>query len=68
LENCVLYRYRTPALVGEWRTSAEQACEDAIRARQADRDDDGSVKWRASARLEANGENSRMSRPASRSA
>lgn len=34
-----LYRYRTPALVGPWRKSARQAELDALRARQARRDD-----------------------------
>ena len=34
-----LYRYRTPALVGPWRKTARQAELDALRARQARRDD-----------------------------
>jgi hypothetical protein len=34
-----LYRYRTPVLVGPWRKSARQAEIDAMRARQARRDD-----------------------------
>jgi hypothetical protein len=34
-----LYRYRTPALVGPWRRTERQAELDALRARQARRDD-----------------------------
>ncbi|HTU13291.1 MAG TPA: hypothetical protein VMG08_20550 [Allosphingosinicella sp.] len=42
-----LYRYRTPALVGPWRKTARQAELDALRARQALRDerDRHSVRW-----------------------
>lgn len=46
------YRYLTSALAGEWRKSADEACADAIRARQADRIEDGSVQWRSCARLD----------------
>jgi len=49
------YRYRTPALIGPWRASAEEAREDALRAAQADRREDGTFAWRASARLERGG-------------
>ena len=38
-EAALLYRYRTPALVGPWRKTARQAELDALRARQARRDD-----------------------------
>jgi len=42
-----LYRYRTPALVGPWRKTAKQALLDALRARQARRDerDRHEVRW-----------------------
>jgi hypothetical protein len=41
------YRYRTPALTGPWRESHEDALRDAVRAKQADFDDDApsGVKW-----------------------
>jgi hypothetical protein len=29
------YRYRTAVLIGPWRSTPEQAAEDAVRARQA---------------------------------
>jgi hypothetical protein len=29
------YRYRTPALVGPWRSTSRQAARDAIRSKQA---------------------------------
>jgi hypothetical protein len=48
------YRYLTAALAGEWRDSPAEACADAIRLCQADRRDDGSIKWRGSARLQTN--------------
>jgi hypothetical protein len=47
------YRYRTAALLGAWQTSAEGACADAIRARQAYRNKDGSMIWYGNAGLEA---------------
>lgn len=42
-----LYRYRTPALVGPWRKTVRQAVLDALRARQARRDerDRQAVRW-----------------------
>ena len=42
-----LYRYRTPALVGPWRKSETHALRDALRARQALRDerDRDAVRW-----------------------
>lgn len=48
-----MYRYRTPALLGGWFTSADLAYAEAIRTRQAYRDETGAVVWRGSARLEA---------------
>ena len=49
------YRYRSPVLHGPWRASREQAVEDAIRAGQAGRADDGSIRWYDDARLEEEG-------------
>ena len=46
------YRYLTAALAGEWRESRAEACTDAVRARQADRGDDGRITWRGSAKLQ----------------
>jgi two-component system, LuxR family, response regulator FixJ len=48
-----MYRYRTPALLGGWFASADMACAEAIRSRQAYRDESGAMVWRGSARLEA---------------
>jgi hypothetical protein len=59
------YRYRTPALVGVWRRSAQEACDDAVSARQADRGEDGRIVWRASARLEAGRDAVEMTKRAS---
>ncbi len=49
-----LYRYRTPALVGPWRKSERQALLDALRARQALRDerDRKAVRWLVPGRIE----------------
>lgn len=46
-EAACFYRYRTPALVGPWRKSRRQAVLDALRARQARRDeaDRRDVRW-----------------------
>ena len=33
------HRFRTSALIGEWRATYKLACEDALRARQARRDE-----------------------------
>lgn len=49
------YRYRTIVLLGAWKESAEEACDDAIRAKQAIREDDGTITWRVSGSLEAAG-------------
>jgi hypothetical protein len=35
------FRYRTATLLGPWRETAEAAVEDAIRAKQGRRDEDG---------------------------
>ena len=32
------HRFRTVAIVGEWRATRQQACRDALRARQAEPD------------------------------
>lgn len=47
------YRYRTSCLLGGWKDTAEEACKDAIRARQAVRAEDGTMAWVGSAGLEA---------------
>jgi hypothetical protein len=39
------FRYRTATLLGPWRNTADAAVRDAIRAKQACRDEDG-VGWR----------------------
>jgi hypothetical protein len=41
------YRYRTPALTGPWRESHDDAARDAVRAKQAEFDDDrpSRLKW-----------------------
>jgi len=41
------YRYRTPALTGQWRDSPDAALRDAINAKQArdDEDEPGGVRW-----------------------
>ncbi len=49
-----LYRYRTPVLVGPWRKSETMALRDALRARQALRDerDRHAVRWLVPGRIE----------------
>ncbi len=49
-----LYRYRTPALVGPWRKTETQALRDAMRARQAMRDerDRRAVRWLVPGQIE----------------
>ena len=39
------YRYRTPAIVGPWRSSREEAAADAVNARQALHDESGDLRW-----------------------
>jgi hypothetical protein len=48
------YRYRTPALTGPWRDSAEGAMRDAVKAKQAQVDEDQSsgIKWIVPGRIE----------------
>jgi hypothetical protein len=48
------YRYRTPALTGPWRDSYDDAIRDAVKARQAQIEDDGAsgVKWIVPGRIE----------------
>ena len=35
------YRYRTKTLLGPWRSNADDAVKDAVRSKQARRDDEG---------------------------
>lgn len=46
------YRYKTPVLTGPWRRRPEKALDDALRARQARRDDRGEVAWEVSGTIE----------------
>jgi len=46
------YRYRSVVLLGQWKATVEEACTDAIRARQAVRAGDGTMMWVGSAGLE----------------
>ena len=48
------YRYRTPAVVGPWRRTPEEAREDAVRAGQAERDraDPSRIVWRSDGHIE----------------
>jgi hypothetical protein len=46
------YRYKTPALSGPWRQRPDRALDDAIRARQAMRDESGAVWWRVTGTIE----------------
>ena len=48
------YRYRTPALTGPWRESHEGAVRDAVRANQAQIDEDqpSGIKWIVPGRIE----------------
>lgn len=50
----MLYRYRSPALAGQWRETRAQAVADAVAARQAVEDPDApdGLKWRDDAHLE----------------
>jgi len=52
-EGAMRYRYRTSCLLGGWKDTAEEACKDAIRARQAMRAEDGTMAWVGNAGLEA---------------
>jgi hypothetical protein len=48
------YRYRTPALTGPWRESREDAVRDAVKAKQAQNDDDqpSGIKWTVPGEIE----------------
>jgi hypothetical protein len=48
------YRYRTPALTGPWRDSHDEAVRDAVKAKQAQIDDDRppAVTWIVPGRIE----------------
>ena len=48
------FRYRTAALTGPWRASADQAASDAIRANQAEADktQPGGIRWLVPGRIE----------------
>ena len=48
------YRYRTPALTGPWRESPEGAVRDAVRANQAQIDENqpSGIKWIVPGRIE----------------
>jgi hypothetical protein len=50
------FRYRTPVLIGKWRSRSDAALEDAIAAGQAERGADGVVLWRVEGHIEAEGE------------
>lgn len=47
------YRYRSPVLLGAWQKSAELACADAIRAKQARLNEDATLTWYCGAVIEA---------------
>jgi hypothetical protein len=49
------YRYRTPALTGPWRESHEDAVRDAVKAKQAQADEDqpSGIKWIVPGEIEA---------------
>jgi hypothetical protein len=52
------FRYRTQALLGPWRDSAEAAAEDAVRARQAVRNgpDRSVLQWLVQGHIENSAE------------
>lgn len=54
------HRFRTAAIIGEWRPTREQACQDALKARQAlsaARPDD--VHWLVPGTIERDGPRAR---------
>lgn len=59
------YRYLTPVLAGIWRPSAEEACADAVAARQAERNEDGTIGWRDWAKLDVDARGERAVKRAS---
>ena len=52
------FRYRTPALTGPWRDSPDAAARDAVKARQAQIDEDqpAGVKWIVPGQIEERNE------------
>ena len=60
----VHYRYRTPALTGPWRDTADQAIRDALNAKQAvvDEDDPANIRWIVPGQIEEEGVAERVSR------
>ena len=48
------FRYRTSVLVGSWRQSREAAIEDAVKAKQAAREDadQAAIKWIVPGKIE----------------
>ena len=48
------FRFTTSVLVGPWRSSREEALDDAVRARQAVRSGarPGAIEWRVDGRIE----------------
>ena len=48
------HRFRTTALVGEWRPTYRQACQDALRAKQARPDERGpdNMTWAVPGEIE----------------
>ena len=49
------YRYRTPALTGPWRDSHDEAVRDAVKAKQAQIEQDrptAAVRWIVPGRIE----------------
>lgn len=58
------YRYRTPALTGPWRNSHDAAVRDAVKAKQAEIDNDqpSRVAWTVPGRIEELGNEEAHSR------
>ncbi len=52
----VRYRYRTAALVGPWRDTAERALADAMRSKQARLEEGGELVWLVPGRIECDEE------------
>jgi hypothetical protein len=53
----VRHRYRTPAVVGPWRSTRGEALRDALKAGQCRRDDDApeGLAWAVPGEIEADG-------------
>jgi hypothetical protein len=58
------YRYRTPALTGPWRDSRAAAVNDAVRAKQAEIEEEGpsNVRWIVPGRIEERGTEEKAAR------